>query len=525
MVVRMTIPRSLCFRRWFVGLAAVAYFSSVGQAQVNFTATGNPNVDLGNFTTAMASAKLTGTYVSATGTFKHPDVLTINGVEVRGKANAQGQPFTIVATSPGTNAAVVLTGNSPKLVTCTVTNEETYDVAGIYNTLGSAGLTALRKQPESTSAVLVKDANNFLVDRVTVRNGRSTGIQVYNSGGSSGNFSRVTGCKVSNTFADGIHMTRGSRFVLVENNEVFANGDDMISVVSYYLWPDKSRKDPTVTNNIGINNNNVHDNVYARGISVIGGAYVSITNNRIANADSSGIYLCSERSFYTYSTHDVTVENNQIVECNSPYRNGQNGLTVFGWDGSETGVSQASDPIQIGGQPYTVYNLTFRKNIFDNNGGNGAYIGSYTTDISFQDNTIHRNQEIGVCLAGSRNVEIIDTNGPGDTTNVARITNCGRTGLYVDSGFKGYLRVKGVVFEQINLIGESFRDVITIENAPNLSALTLTSNFYSKLNAVLVERFIECNRPTNDISLTISPINSTNVNVPSLPSAFSVYTP
>ena len=69
---------------------------------------------------------------------------------------------------------------------------------------------------------------------------------------------------VRNTLADGIHNTHGAHDIIIDHNTVRAAGDDMIAVVSY--------GGEALCHDILIVDNDVADQEWGRGISVVGGS-------------------------------------------------------------------------------------------------------------------------------------------------------------------------------------------------------------------------------------------------------------
>lgn len=113
---------------------------------------------------------------------------------------------------------------------------------------------------------------------------------------------------VYRTVADGIHVTNGCHRGLVVGNVVRQTGDDMIAVVSYGIGP------PKVTD-ILIAHNDVADQYWGRGISVVGGADITIANNTVARTPvGAGILINSETYWQTSNVRNVRVANNSISD-------------------------------------------------------------------------------------------------------------------------------------------------------------------------------------------------------------------
>jgi parallel beta-helix repeat protein len=162
-------------------------------------------------------------------------------------------------TRPGLQTGNVVRGN-------TVTFGDTADTA---NSAGGAG-------------ILVSKASNFTVAENTIRR----------------------------SLADGINIADGSRNGRVVGNTVRETGDDMISVGSFFDsgWQSRFRTDPTArgaaergdtaTSNIAVQNNDLADNYWGRGISVIGARDVTVRDNLVNHtAMAAGILVAQEGLF------------------------------------------------------------------------------------------------------------------------------------------------------------------------------------------------------------------------------------
>ena len=110
---------------------------------------------------------------------------------------------------------------------------------------------------------------------------------------------------VEKTAADAIWMVGGSRNGKVLENVVRDAGDDMVGVVSTIGWP--------INYNILIERNDVAQQFWGRGISVVGGKDVTIRNNTIAHTyAAAGIIITQEDNFNTWEVRNILVEGNKI---------------------------------------------------------------------------------------------------------------------------------------------------------------------------------------------------------------------
>ena len=118
----------------------------------------------------------------------------------------------------------------------------------------------------------------------------------------------VVACnRVSNTKADGIHITEGALRGRVVNNVVFNSEDDGIAVVSY----DSRRQ----ASDVLIEDNRVEHIPWGRGISVVGSSKVTIRHNSVMTvAAAAGILVAREAAWHTPGAEDVLIEGNDISD-------------------------------------------------------------------------------------------------------------------------------------------------------------------------------------------------------------------
>ncbi|WP_261532845.1 right-handed parallel beta-helix repeat-containing protein [Burkholderia multivorans] len=199
---------------------------------------------------------------------------------------------------------VVLQGNGATLV-ATSPNDQTLELRG-----DGTALVGFRFEGTGTTRLGSRESTKIQVTGHDVQvlgnvidGGASAGIFVF--GGSA---VAIVGNEVRATLADGIHITHGARDVLVQRNVVGDTGDDMIAVVSY-------QQDGALSRNVLITGNSLEGNAWGRGITVVGGADVTIANNVVRNVQvSSGILVGQEDSWHTYGASNVRIENNVISD-------------------------------------------------------------------------------------------------------------------------------------------------------------------------------------------------------------------
>lgn len=189
-------------------------------------------------------------------------------------------------------------------------------------------------------------------------NAGAPGSDTANSASSAGiwvefadNFS-VAGNEVRRSLSDGIHITGGARNGRVIFNTVRETGDDLIGLVSYLASGDwtretaasltgrlAARRDRTLVRDVLVAHNDVAGNYWGRGITVVGGADITISDNRIARtAIGAGVLLARDASFVTWGVSNVLVLDNSIsqVQTTAP------AYTPAGWDNSAARTGHAA---------------------------------------------------------------------------------------------------------------------------------------------------------------------------------------
>ncbi|WP_239511320.1 right-handed parallel beta-helix repeat-containing protein [Burkholderia sp. JP2-270] len=236
-----------------------------------------------------------------------------------------GYGATLVATNPA-DQTIVMSGTGSTLV-------------GV--TLAGTGTTRLTT-PASTKVEVTGAGVQVL--RVTIDGGAGGGIFVFGGSGVA-----IVGNTVRATLADGIHTTYGSTNVLVQNNTVTGTGDDLIAVVSYV-------GDGHVNSNVLIDHNAVSGNAWGRGISVVGGQAVTISNNTVDGVQkAAGILVAQEDSWKTYGVSNVAITGNVVTNIqNSNVNNGllptqQAAIELDTWTGTVTDVAVTGNRVSGSG--------------------------------------------------------------------------------------------------------------------------------------------------------------------------------
>ncbi len=451
----------------FIGIVALLATAPAAQAAYlnvkNFGAKGDGRTD----DTAAIKAALKATkgrsdpvlYFPA-GVYRYSKMPVVDSVHVEGA----GPDKTILEFTNNKRSAWRMTGKSPEMQNVTIR---------------PAKAPTKRSTIGETAGIDVMDATDFLINKVHVNGTASAGILVRNSRGSSDAPARITACKVKKTLADGIHLTGGSRYIDVERNQVNNTGDDMIAVVSY-------RENRVLTHNINITDNDVADQSWGRGITVVGGADVRIEGNTIRRSNGAGIYLASEDYYNTFGTFRVRVIDNLLERCGSLNHGGHAGIMLTGRDSPR-------------GQDNRVCDITVAGNRVRDSRKSGIWCDKYSTAVDLLDNVVERSRTSGIgmgpnavkiTLAGNR-IEGAGTNGisvlPGcdrvsllDDNSIGganRINNCGDFGIEVRAeGGRGALKLIGAQISKINKKGLSRRQAININGRSSGYAITVNDN-------------------------------------------------
>ena len=354
-------------------------------------------------------------------------MLTIDGLTVYGDG-----PTSVLRASNALSSAVILRGaiTFSKL-------KLTSPNAGSRNNAGAA------------ACVLVDRATPFTVRDVSVDRCANSGIIVL--GGANG---QIVHNDVRNTLSDAIHMTNGSRDIVVTDNIVRNSGDDMIAVVSYVGSSPNAER-------ITIERNDVSGQTSGRGISTVGGNNVTIRDNTISATYGAGVYVAAEDSWNTYGTSNVQVLGNRISDTD----NGQLGhgcITVFGRS------TYASRATVVSGNTCS-------------DTRRGMLIGAYAVGTQVTGNTFTNATEQGIFLDGPQDTTISDNT----------ISEIQWYGIYAARAV-GTLAVRQNRLSNVDKARSGGVDVIHVVQGIAVSSGEVTGNTYSNPGGYPYDKLVQC---------------------------------
>jgi hypothetical protein len=150
---------------------------------------------------------------------------------------------------------------------------------------------------------------------------------------------RISDVSVSDTRADGVHLTGGSNHGTVTRPVVTGSGDDGVAVVSY--------DDEPAVSDITINSPVVADQRWGRGVSVVGGT--NITYNDIGVSGSAGAAVCIavEPEYETHPTTNVRVNGGTVLHANTDPAIGHGAVVLYSSRPGLAMTSVAIDDLHI----------------------------------------------------------------------------------------------------------------------------------------------------------------------------------
>jgi parallel beta-helix repeat protein len=326
----------------------------------------------------------------------------------------------------------------------------------VRNLQVSLGVADVSRNDEDEGIYVTSKATDFLIENVL---GNAKGIMVRGqvSGGT------IRNNTIKNSLADGIHITGGSKNIVIENNVLIETGDDAIAVVSY-------RSQQTMSSDITIKGNRI-ENSLSRGIAHVGGKKVVIIDNQIDGTASSGILVDEDHNYNTFAPEDTRIERNTIKRAGAygtkrgnlfgiEVSAGSSSVSIIGnivSEGASRGISVSADGTLIqdntssrnkeSGLQVDSDNCTISGNLFENNGTFGFY-SSGSDQLNISKNVWTNNNE----SFGSQidNFVLKDSNHSIVTDNQSIET---RVSMQVEHSYELVGSCSGLIFERNSTSG------------------------------------------------------------------------
>jgi hypothetical protein len=183
--------------------------------------------------------------------------------------------------------------------------------------------TLVRATDLPQTRIVLAGRGNLVVNNI-IDGASAAGIMVFG-----GREFKIEGNTVRNTLADGIHITNGAYGGVVAHNVVRASQDDMIAVVSYGRGQ--------AVHDILIAHNDVAGNPWGRGIAVVGGRDVTVSDNMIRDVVAgAGVLIAREGFWNTKGSSNIVIERNLLEQIQTQGnvlggrpRNRQGAIEVF----------------------------------------------------------------------------------------------------------------------------------------------------------------------------------------------------
>lgn len=326
-----------------------------------------------------------GVYIPA-GTFnlKTERTLNVSDVTIRGA----GMWHT---TLYGAGAAFKVSG------TCQFSD---FAMTGVSTIRDDSGDLAGFEGYDPTSNVLIQ---NIWMEHMKV------GCWFYNSNGLT-----IQGCRIRNTYADGINMCSNVHDSLIQNNHLRNTGDDAIAI-----WPWQGD-----SNNNTIQYNTVQCPTLANCVAIYGGGNNKVLNNYLADNIAFGTGVNISTNFETPNgfTGTTTVSNNVLMRCGS-YEHNLNyergsiwlfaamrpitaGVTVSNNDVYDSVYSGVTFD---GG--FEINNVTFKDNTFDSMNQHAVHVRSSVSGQATFENHVVSNVGGNLIQNDSSNFVVNQSNG------------------------------------------------------------------------------------------------------------------
>lgn len=227
-------------------------------------------------------------------------------------AKSQGKGVYIPAGTFNLNTKQVINVNGVTIKGAGMWHSNLYGAGAAFKVSGSCqfsdfamtGVSTVRDDSGDLAGFEGYDpSNNVVIQNIWMEH-MKVGCWFYNSTNLT-----VQGCRIRNTYADGINMCSNVNYAVVQNNHFRNTGDDSIAI-----WPWQGN-----SSNNTIQYNTVQCPTLANCIAVYGGGNNKVLNNHLADNISCGAGVNISTNFDTPNgfTGTITVENNVLERCGS----------------------------------------------------------------------------------------------------------------------------------------------------------------------------------------------------------------
>jgi hypothetical protein len=223
-------------------------------------------------------------FLPAGRTYRHTDTLrlTVPGTTIAGTG-------TLLATDPQRSALIVQADD----VTVRDVTLRLGTATSRLGTFDHMKLTVIR-------------TDGFVAERVKVRGSAAAGVYLWGA-----TDFVLRDLDVRDTKADGVHVTGPSSDGSIQRPVVRSSGDDGVAVVSYLADGQPVRR-------VSIDSPTVLTTTWGRGVSVVGGEDVTITNLRVERSNAAAVYVAREGApWNTFAPVRVTVRGGTLAWSNT----------------------------------------------------------------------------------------------------------------------------------------------------------------------------------------------------------------
>ena len=207
-----------------------------------------------------------------------------------------------------TTERVSLTGGGTLLATDEAQSAVQIEAAGVTVnglTFGVASTTKRWSTPDQHKLFL-GEHDGIVVNDVTITGSAAAGLFCLGTS----NFV-LQNVHVSDTRADGIHMTDGAHQGSVRSPLITRSGDDGVAVVSYL-------DDADLCHDITITAPTVRTTTGGRGLSVVGGHNIVYSDISVDSSYAAGVYIaCEGGSSVTHNCSAVSVSGGTVTDANT----------------------------------------------------------------------------------------------------------------------------------------------------------------------------------------------------------------